>query len=708
MWYSRTLTEEHEILFYMRCERSESSSSAFTSGIANIQYAAMRRIGHWLTTSWIERALWGVCTLGFLWLRNQIPVRDLQAIGPAALRDLAFTLILWILVLVLCISLGKRLLRIIHLEGMGDLEKGVFAFTLGFGAIAYWILLLALFQLLSVLTLTISLSAAAALLGPEATHCIKRLGALPGLFRRSWRETSTTGKVVVGVTLLIAGLSFFNALTPAWDYDGLMYHLVGPKLFLEAGKIFPFPDNWYVNGPFTIEMVFSLGLGFGDDVFPKLIHFSLGVIYILAGYILARRILNRQGAWLSLALLLGIPTLPILAGFAYIDLGWGAFEALAVLAFLAWLQHDDERWLLMSGLMCGLAMGSKYLGLMGFGLLGLILAANGLRTNLRTLFSKALWFGIPAVLLASPWYLKNVIWFGNPVFPLYFGGPGWPETRLNLYDTYLHAFGHGRSFLDTILLPLNLFLHNTQFGAVMNRIEIPNPLFLLVFIFPFLRKNRFLTMLAVISAGRFVLWAVGSQQTRFLMPIFPLLSILSVYVLQDLFSRKERFNYIPGVLCVTLMAITLYYQIVYTTVTQPLGVLLGQESKETYLLRMVNTYTGVAYARDNLPAEEQVLMLGDGRGYYCLPQCIPDPDHFRWAEEIATLDSYEDIGDWFDQKQVHYLAISREDLDFLLQHDPHGVMEKAVVWLSQWRDEGCLQEVFGSEWISIYKIMCKE
>jgi len=27
---------------------------------------------------------------------------------------------------------------------------------------------------------------------------------------------------------LIAGLSFINALTPAWDYDGLMYHLVGP------------------------------------------------------------------------------------------------------------------------------------------------------------------------------------------------------------------------------------------------------------------------------------------------------------------------------------------------------------------------------------------------------------------------------------------------------------------------------------------------
>ncbi len=667
----------------------------------------MRRIGHWLRSSWIERVLWGVCALGFLWLRIQVPVRDLQTTGSAALLDMAFMLMLWILVLVLCFSLGMLLLRIVRLEGMGDLEMGVFAFALGFGAIAYWILLLGLIQFLSVLTLTVSLIVAAVLVAPEATHCIKRLGALPGICRKSWRETSKIGKVVVSICLLIAGLSLFNALTPAWDYDGLMYHLVGPKLFLEAGKIIPFPDNWYVNGPLTIEMVFSLGLVNGDDVFPKLIHFSLGVIYILASYVLARRILNRQGAWLSLALLLGIPTLPILAGFAYIDLGWATFEVLAVLAFMAWMQHEDRRWLLMSGLMCGLAMGSKYLGLMGFGLLGLILVAIGLRTNLRTLFSKALWFGIPAVLVASPWYMKNVIWFGNPVFPLYFGGPGWPEARLNLYEAYLQAFGHGRSFLDTILLPIYLFIHNTQFGAVMNRIEIPNPLFLMVFFYPFLRKNRFLTTLGVISAGRFVLWAIGSQQTRFLLPIFPLLSILSVHVLQDLFSRRERFNYIPGVLCATLMGITLYYQIVYTSVTQPLGVLLGDESKETYLLRMVNTHTGIAYARDYLPADERVLMLGDGRGYYCLPQCIPDPDHFRWAGEITALDSYEDLGAWFIKKDVHYLSISREDLDFLLQHDPHGVMEQTVVWLSMWRDDGCMEEVFNSEWISIYEIKCE-
>ena len=37
----------------------------------------------------------------------------------------------------------------------------------------------------------------------------------------------------------------------------------------------------------------------------------------------------------------------------------------------------------------------------------------------------ALAFGVPALLLALPWYLKNLLWFNNPFYPLYIGGPDW-------------------------------------------------------------------------------------------------------------------------------------------------------------------------------------------------------------------------------------------------------------------------------------------
>lgn len=668
----------------------------------------MARLRQFISFSWVNCTIWGLGVLVFIMARARWPVRELEATGPTALRDLAFTLLLWLLILILSTSLGSVLLRKFRFENLDEPLRMAYAFALGFGVITLWITTLALLSALNLFALKLSISVVAGCVAPETNKLLKRLGGYPSSMLRSWREAPNIVRVILCLSLFIAATSFVNALSPAWDYDGLMYHLLGPRLFLEAGKIIPYTDNWYINAPFNIEMVFSIGLVFGDDMFPKLIHFTLGALYILAGFLLARRLLNGNAAWLSTALILGIPTLPILAGFAYIDLGWSAFEVLALLAFMIWFQDKDQRWLLLSGLMCGLAMGSKYLGLMGFGLLGLVIVTIDLRSSWRELISTILVFSVPAVLVACPWYLKNLIWFKNPVFPLYFGGPGWPEWRLELYDSYLRSFGHGRSFLDTILLPLNLFIRNTQFGAVMNRIEIPNPLFLFVLIFPFLRKDRYLNTLGMISGGRFVLWAIGSQQTRFLMPIFPLISILTVYVLWGLFSRRERFNYIPGILCAAFMGITLFYQIIYTTVNQPFGVLLGVESRESYLLRMVNTYPGIAYARDNLPEEGQMLLLGDGRGYYCVPQCIPDPDHFRWSGEIASLVSYDNLGVWFSMNHVHYLAVSLEDLDFLIQHDPHGVIEQAVARLSMWRDDGCLEEIFSTEWISIFKIKCKQ
>jgi hypothetical protein len=52
--------------------------------------------------------------------------------------------------------------------------------------------------------------------------------------------------------LLIFCITLSQALTPTWDYDALMYHLQGPRIFLDTGKILPLPDVWQANGPFTI------------------------------------------------------------------------------------------------------------------------------------------------------------------------------------------------------------------------------------------------------------------------------------------------------------------------------------------------------------------------------------------------------------------------------------------------------------------------
>ena len=658
-----------------------------------------------------QRILWSGLACVLIFTRVIWQPRDLNALGIVAVRDLVLTLSLWLFSLALFYTLGSRLLNLFQLHGIGGLEQIVFSFALGLGSVAYLLLALGLLKLLSITSISISMIVLTTCLAPDMSEFIMKIRTLPRILRRTWQDASLIAKSILLFCLVIFGLSLVNSLTPPWGYDGLMYHLVGPKMFLQEGGLFPYPDNLYVNGPFTIEMVFTLGMAFGDDVYPRLIHLSLGVLFIAATVTIANRWMNQERSWLTLALLMGIPILPIWASLAYIDLGWSAYEVLALSALLIWWQGKNLHWLMLSGILIGLAMGSKYLGLIGFGLIGIFILIVVRRDGWRKLVTTGFVFALPAIAIASPWYLKNWIWFRTPVFPLFFNEAGWSEIRLGLYNAFLMSFGVGKTALDFILLPYNIFFHNTTFSALMNQIDIPNPFFLLIFFYPFVKRDRIVSALLLLSLARFVIWASVSQQIRFLLPIYPFLAISTAYLLTILIPARVKqwvlINF-PKFLAVGFLTITLYYQLIITLQMRTVGVSIGLESRSSYLSRAVKDYPAVEFMLSSIPESERVLLFGDGQSYYCLPKCIPDPDHFRWAGEIASLSSDNGLGLWFRERGISYLQLSREYLDFLLQHDPEGVMKYALGRIHNWSEAGCLMEVYRDEWTVLYEVGCED
>ncbi len=650
-------------------------------------------------------------TGGVLLARSHWPPRDLDATGVSAWRDLTLTLALWCLTLALAAGLGRRILRWIAPPGLSRLEDLVFSFALGLGALGYAVLALSLIGILGRGPITLLFLVASLCVGPDLRGWLGGVKSLTAAAPRVWRDAGWLARSVCLIGVLIAVLAFLHALSPPWDYDGLMYHLVGPRLFLEAGRLIPYPDNWYVNAPVTLEMVFSLGMAFGDDVFPKLIHFATGVLLVAATIAAGRRWIGNRGGWLAAAVLLTVPTLPIWASFAYIDCGWSLFESLALVAAIIWWRdRSSPRWLVLSGVMIGLAMGSKYPAMMGFAVLGVFVALVTFRSGWRSFVGSCLALGLPAVIVASPWYLKNWLWFGNPVYPLYFGAAGWDPARLDLYNAYLNSYGVGRSWLDYLLLPWNLYAQHAHFGAVMNRIDVPGLLFPLVLLYPILKKDRMVSALLWIALARGALWALGTQQTRFLLPIFPALAVATAYVMDRWQPRRDSRipwkQFLP-MLAVGMMTVTLFYQLVYLLQFRPGGAALGLQSRRSFLARIVRDFPAVRYVAEDLPGGSRVLLLGDGRGYYCLPACIPDPDHFRWAAEIARCEDDADLVAWFESMGVTHILLSLEDLDFLLQHDPEGVMRAGLDRLSDWKQEGCLQKVFDDGRASVLAVTCR-
>lgn len=641
-------------------------------------------------------------------IRVLTPPHDPGSAGWTALPYLGLSLVFLILIIGLANALGAGLLSRFAPPNLSNSERSVFGFALGSGVLSYLLLGMGLAGLLTTTGVTVLLMILSFWFSPSLARFVGEFKTLPIRAVGLWNRSRGLERTIAFSALAIGLLAFLHALTPPSDYDGLMYHLLGPKLFLAAGRIYPSLDNGYINGPFAIEMLFTLGMAFQDDVFPKLVHYCYGLLFVGGTYIAARRWLSERGSWLAVAVLLGVPTIPVWASFAYIDLGWSTFEFLALAAVILWRRERDYRWLVLGGSMMGLALGSKYLGLFGAAILGPLVLLSFREVRWRTRLRYALTFFLPAAVIAGPWYLKNTLWFANPVYPFVLGGPGWNQTRLELYTAFLNSFGTGRELLDYLLLPWNIYAHHDRFGSVMNEIDIPSVLFPLLVLLPWRGSNSGVRAMIIIAGARILLWSGGSQQIRFLLPIYPALAIGTAHVIEGTsFGRRFSLSVAPlAALAAGLISITLYYQVRIAVDSKIIPVIVGSESRETFLSRTVRDYPAMQAGLELVRPPDRLLLFGDGRGYFCVPWCIPDPDHFRWAAAIAELHDHASLGSWFRRQGISHVLLYWEDLDFLLQHDPQGVMEHAVRTLIEWREAGCLQPEFVDEWAALYRVVC--
>jgi hypothetical protein len=489
-----------------------------------------------------------------------------------------------------------------------------------------------------------------------------------------------------------------------------MYHLPGPQLFLEAGRILLLPDIWQANGPSTTEMLFTLGLAWRSDVFAKLVHLSYAVCLILATFAFGRRFAGRVEGWTAVVLILGIPILPLWSTSAYTDIAWALYEFLALYALALWQASRDRRWLVISGLMMGWALGSKYLALGGLGVLGLwVLWQERPRGWKRMLASCMLW-GVTAMLIASPWYVKNWLLSGNPLYPFVFGGVGWSSDRLNQLMEYLRYFGVGRSFLDYLLLPWNMYAHSTQFGTTNAAFDIPGLLLPLALLYPLRPRDRILDSIACISAMRFATWAIGSQQTRFLLPIFPPLAVLAasvlVWIAQRLKARWRASEPLAFLLASSAVLLTLLVQMALFYVLPPTDVLLGLESRHAFLQRRVVNYAALQFVQQHLTDEDRVMMMWDGRGYYCDARCLPDADQSNWTRLVDSEFDPLSVAARLRSKGVTHLLLNHQDAQFFLDHDPAGRHRQALEFFLREFRPACTEDMYRDEGITLVRLTC--
>jgi hypothetical protein len=453
------------------------------------------------------------------------------------------------------------------------------------------------------------------------------------------------------VSLLLAVII---ALTPPIAWDAQTYHLVIPKMDIARGVIAAPPDIPYFSFPSLVEMVYLAAMLLKGDIVPQLIHLGYLGLVLLGVYALAERYLNARIGIMACAILIAVPSIVMVASWAYVDL---ALAFYAFIAFFAWLnarQTTEWRWYVLTGMFAGMAAGVKYTALIvPVALFGLILLTKESR---RLKFAFA--FLLSSGLVALPWYVRNLIFTGNPVYPFFLGGNYWDAFRAEWFGRF--GTGLSNTPLQILTAPWDATILGME-GTVSYGATIGPLLLILIplIVLPTIGQSRQLHHLirdaAIFSGILYVFWLMGIAgsklllQTRLLFPAFPMFALIAAIAFDRLeVMRLPQFSLqrFMRLVILLVLGLTLIEYVTSFTSDNWLSYLTGNETRAAFLARHLGAYnTTTKFVNEKLPADARVLFLWEPRGYYVMRAMQPDTlldtwAHLRWkyhdADAIAA------------------------------------------------------------------------
>ena len=508
-----------------------------------------------------------------------------------------------------CAGLGRLLLVSVLKAGPLDrLEEAVLSAALGLGVFAQAVLALAAAGLLGRWPV-LALLAVSAGLGALSLRLRPPAPAAPPSLKPDFPD------VVAGAVLAAAVLiNLVGALSPEIFYDSLVYHLAVPNFYVIKRGLADMPYNLYSNLFLLHGMLYAAGLELLNEMVPKLLNYSAGLIAAAAVFSIGRRHLSaRAGLWA--ALVSYTVTLAMLTSWSS---GTETLLAMfSVCSLAAALRHEPggRKFLLLSAFLAGCGMAVKTTGLFPAIGSGLVLLYRG-RSDRRDLLRAVPLFALAAALPVLPWLAKNWVYRHNPFFPFLtsvFGPGGALPQRLAGFMAETRQMG-AVQFKAWLLNPWDVtmgVLPNSQYFTPLFLALLP-PLFLLE---PGAAAAPFWAYFLCC----WLLWSVTSTMARFLMPAFPAAGLLIAAALggRAHAALKRTLAYAVLFFCalgVYWAGLILYSQGRWRPV-------FGLISKDDYLSDSRPTYpyshyAAIKFINERLPPGAKTLIIGDGRSFY--------------------------------------------------------------------------------------------
>lgn len=252
----------------------------------------------------------------------------------------------------------------------------------------------------------------------------------------------------------LAGTVLFRVIYIRLSYtvDDFSYHAMAPAMWVQAKRIIYAPQNYHAYYPFSPHTFTAwLMLPFHND---GLVSFT-GAYWLLLAGIAVFVIAREMGAPVEAAVLVAV-CIPLAKEamrnaltFVGVDVAGMAFILAAVAMFGASLTERRPRSpILLSAVFAGYAVGAK----VSFAPMAFVLLVAVLFRRDRLLSGPLYMFF--AAITGGFWYLRNIWWTGNPIYPAAIGPlpggmPGAAFERSKLITWVIHP-PNGISYFETL------------------------------------------------------------------------------------------------------------------------------------------------------------------------------------------------------------------------------------------------------------------
>jgi hypothetical protein len=196
---------------------------------------------------------------------------------------------------------------------------------------------------------------------------------------------------------------------------------------------------------------------------------------------------------------------------------------------------------------------------------------------------------------------------------------------------YVNTHGMGHDWRSLLALPWNITVHGNPGYASFDMVITPLWL-ILVPAFVFIKdKPPMLKWGALACAVYFLSWAASTHITRYLMPIFPLLSLLCAHIVVSLTKRGGECSRPLSRACAAalgLLCALVWFSFAYSyplRVPNEFGpVVWGAQTEDEFQTKRIPNYLVFTYINENLPSDARLAFFWDNRGFFCERKQIGD------------------------------------------------------------------------------------